>query len=141
MQVINFEEVVGNIVARDGRYHCDAYLFVRDALEFTQKMRGKGKRTELRHVNGQQLLEGIREYALELYGPMTLTVLSEWRVRGCEDFGEIVFAMVEAGLLAKTPEDTRDDFKGVFDFDIAFRQPFLPKRKSLAPAALQSRRA
>jgi uncharacterized repeat protein (TIGR04138 family) len=57
---------------------------------------------------------------------MALLVLEEWGIRSCEDIGEIVFNMVEANLLAKTDEDSRDDFKGAYDFQEAFREPFLP---------------
>jgi uncharacterized repeat protein (TIGR04138 family) len=64
---------------------------------------------------------------------MTVTVLHEWGVRGCEDFGEIVFNMVESHLLAKTRNDTREDFKGGYDFDEAFRKPFQPAKRSSAP--------
>ena len=81
---------------------------------------------KVRHVSGQELLAGIRAYALDQYGPMTLTVLSEWGVRGCEDFGELVFNMVENNLLAKTKDDSRDDFKNGYTFEEAFRKPFLP---------------
>ena len=59
---------------------------------------------------------------------MTLTVLHEWGLRSCEDFGEIVFNMVEANLLAKTETDSREDFKAGYDFHEAFRQPFLPSK-------------
>jgi len=34
--------------------------------------------------------------------------------------------MVEHDLLGKTSEDSREDFKGGYDFAEAFRKPFLP---------------
>lgn len=135
MHKVNFEEELEKILERDSRYDREAYHFVREALEYTQKMlknHGRG-RTETRHVTGQQLLEGIREYALEQFGPMAITVFEEWGVRRCEDFGEIVFNMVEQGLLSKTKEDSRADFQGGYDFDVAFRQPFLPSSKLIPP--------
>jgi uncharacterized repeat protein (TIGR04138 family) len=88
---------------------------------------------KIRHVTGQQLLAGIRDYALNEYGPMALTLFHEWGVQRGEDFGEIVFNMVENHLLAKTKKDSREDFKEGYDFDEAFRQPFLPAKKSAAP--------
>ena len=134
MQEPSFEEAVGQILAKDPRYHRDAYLFIREALDHTQKMIAKlPKKGEIRHVSGQELLKGIREYALQHFGPMTLTVLEEWGVRRCEDFGEIVFNMVEARLLAKTDQDSRDDFKCGYEFPEAFRNPFLPSGKVSAP--------
>ncbi len=134
MHGISFDEELEKILAKDPRYPHEAYLFVREALDHTQKMVGKpAKDDSPRHVSGQQLLEGIREYVLLQYGPMSMTVLAEWGIRRCEDFGEIVFNMVENSLLAKTDKDTREDFKPGYDFEIAFRKPFLPSK---APAEL-----
>src|SRR4029078_8544933 len=116
MHEATFEEGLEQILAKDPRYARDAYLFVREALDYTQKAIIKENRGQLRHVSGQELLGGIREFALSQFGPMTLTVLEEWRVRNCEDFGEIVFTMVEAGLLAKTDTDTREDFQDGYNF-------------------------
>jgi uncharacterized repeat protein (TIGR04138 family) len=126
MQRISFEDELANILARDPRYRLEAYAFVREALDHTQQMMGRPPPNEIRHVTGRQLLEGARHYALTQYGPMALLVLEEWGIRSCEDIGEIVFNMVEANLLAKTDEDSRDDFKGAYDFQEAFREPFLP---------------
>src|SRR6266540_154736 len=102
MQTISFDEVLDRIVAADPRYHRDAYHFIREALDYTQRKILRTPREELRHVTGQQLLQGIREYASEQYGPMTVTVFAEWGISRCEDFGELVFIMVESSLLAKT---------------------------------------
>ena len=127
MQEVNFEEALSLIQARDPRYQREAYLFVREALDHTQKTIGKEKRGCLRHVTGQELLEGVRDLALSQFGPMATTVLAEWGVHRCEDFGEIVFNMVEIGLLAKTEKDSRADFSGGYSFNDAFRKPFLPR--------------
>src|SRR5437867_1624775 len=107
MHTENFDEALAAIVRKDPRYPRDAYLFVREALDHTQKMLSKSAKNEprqsaspapaegkVRHVSGQELLAGIRDYALEQFGPMALTVLHEWGVRCCEDFGELVFNMV-----------------------------------------------
>jgi uncharacterized repeat protein (TIGR04138 family) len=130
MQEINFDEAVELIFARDLRYPREAYVFVREALDYTQKLAGKETRGAIRHVSGQELLEGIRKFALTQFGPMTTTVFEEWNIRQCRDFGEIVFNMVEIGLLAKTEKDTRDDFQYGYDFTDAFRKPFRPQGKS-----------
>lgn len=155
MQHANFDEALDLIVQNDPRYHRDAYIFLREALDHTQKLVNKSSKSEkgekgdkteraesraamgdesasgkIRHVSGQELLAGIRSYALEQFGPMSLTVLNEWGIRQCEDFGELVFNMVENHLLAKTKKDSRDDFKGGYDFAEAFRQPFLPSTKA-----------
>lgn len=128
MQSVNFEEEVEKIVGQDKRYHRDAYYFVREALDYTQQKLRRSEKThpETPHVTGQELLRGIRDYALERYGPMAITVLYEWGIKRCEDFGDIVFNLVEGRILNKRDEDSREDFKGGYDFEDAFRKPFLP---------------
>ena len=154
MHTANFDEALDQIVLKDPRFHRDAYMFIREALDHTQRMVNKGSKSEkgeksesrhassdepaegkVRHVTGQELLGGVRAYALDQYGPMTMTVLNEWGVRQCEDFGELVFNMVENHLLAKTKNDSREDFKGGYGFTEAFRQPFLPSTKAASADA------
>lgn len=144
---LNIEEVLETIVVKDTRYPREAYYFVREALDVAQKKftRAGGKAAikadkdkPAQHVSGQQLLEGIREHALEQFGPLTLMVLEEWGVRRCEDFGEIVFNMVESSLLGKTDNDSREDFKGGYEFFEAFRKPYLPKGKQTVRVATES---
>lgn len=134
MQELTFENTLEMLLLRDSRYHRDAYLFVKDALDHTQKLVGKEKREQPRHVTGQELLEGIRGYALAQFGPMAELVFAEWGVRCCEDFGEIVFNLVDIGLLGKTEEDRREDFQNGYNFHDAFRKPFLPSDKLRAAA-------
>jgi uncharacterized repeat protein (TIGR04138 family) len=131
MQEVNFDEELEQILAKDSRFHRDAYLFIRDALQITKRQVHKENREsrEEKHVTGQELLEGIRQFALKEFGPMSVTVFEEWGVRNCRDFGEIVFNMVEIRLLAKTERDTRDDFQSGYDFTDAFRKPFWPAGK------------
>jgi len=129
MQEINFDEAVEMILTKDSRYARDAYAFVRESLDFTQKTIGKENRGQVRHITGQELLDGIRQFALNQFGPMAVTVLEEWGVHNSRDFGEIVFNMVEIKLLAKTEKDNRDDFNNGYDFTDAFRKPFWPPSK------------
>lgn len=112
---IDFAKKIEQILKKDNRYRADAYEFTLQALWFTQD---KLKRNN--HVVGKELLEGIKEFGLEQYGPMTRTVFEHWGIRSTEDFGEIVFNMVENGLLRKTEDDSRNDFKNVYDFREAF---------------------
>jgi uncharacterized repeat protein (TIGR04138 family) len=129
MQDSSFEEALDLVVQRDARYQRDAYLFVREALDYTQKTVAKDRRGRTRHVSGQELLGGIRDYALQQFGPMALMVLGEWGIHACSDFGEMVFNMVEVKILAKTDNDTRSDFQSGYDFHEAFEMPFLPPSK------------
>jgi uncharacterized repeat protein (TIGR04138 family) len=126
MHELNFDLKVDQIVARDSRYRREAYVFVREGLDFTQKLISREKE-KARHVTGQELLDGIRQFALKEFGPMAAMVLEEWGVTSCPDFGEIVFNMVDVGLLARTEEDRREHFQKGYDFTTAFRKPFWPK--------------
>ena len=134
MQEINFDEALEQILARDPRFQRDAYHFVRESLDYTQKLISKENRGSVRHISGQELLDGIRQFALQQFGPMVVTVLEEWGVKNCRDFGDIVFNMVEHSLLAKTEKDTRDDFNNGYDFTDAFRKPFWPASRLQAEA-------
>ena len=139
MQEANFDETLDRILAMDSRFSRGAYVFVREALDFTQKLIGKENRGPIRHISGQELLDGIRQFALLQFGPMAVTVFEEWGLKNCRDFGDIVFNMVEIGLLAKTEKDSRDDFQNGYDFTEAFQKPFWPqsKLKSGSKASVQ----
>lgn len=123
MKTPDAAEVLEPILLRDPRYTLEAYCFVRDALADTVH-----KLETPRHVSGQELLDGIRVYALSEYGPVTKRVLSEWGITECADFGNIVFNLVNEGLLGKTDEDRLDDFSKGYDFHEAFTHPFIPKQ-------------
>lgn len=129
MQEVVFDVAIELVLTRDTRYPREAYLFLREALEHTQQQIAQQSKGEARHVSGRELLLGLREYSLRQFGPMTLTVFDEWGIHDGEDFGAMVFNMVAAGLLAKTDRDCLDDFRGVYDFEEAFRKPFLPPSK------------
>lgn len=106
---------IEKILARHAQYKLEAYHFLLAALHHTV-----AKFTKPRHVSGEELLCGIRDYALEQYGPLARTVLNYWGIHETLDFGKIVFALVEAGILRKQSEDKLDDFDKVFDFKEAF---------------------
>jgi uncharacterized repeat protein (TIGR04138 family) len=110
------------LVRRDPRYAYEAYEFVFAALAHTQKLLGRSQEEQSEqdhHVSGRQLLEGIRDLALREFGLMARTVFRMWGINGTADFGEIVFNLVEANLMSKTAEDSRQDFHDVYDLDQA----------------------
>jgi uncharacterized repeat protein (TIGR04138 family) len=110
-----FLEKVGKAMKTHRRYKFEAYSFVMAALHYSVS-----KLKKARHITGAELLEGIRQYALEQFGPLARTVLNYWGVKKTEDFGKIVFMLVEVGVLRKQPEDKIEDFKDVYDFKDAF---------------------
>jgi uncharacterized repeat protein (TIGR04138 family) len=124
----NFQDVVQQIVDKDKRYDAESYSFVRESLDFTLKSL-KRNGGAARHVTGQELLNGIRDYALSEYGPMSKAVLNEWGITTCADFGEVVFNLVSSGILGKTDTDSPTDFKHGYSFEEAFVKPFEPRRE------------
>jgi uncharacterized repeat protein (TIGR04138 family) len=123
------------VVHECGRYPIEAFEFVRNGLTFTVQQihgerRGKTQRDvdeKSFHVTGQQLSWGLRNYAVHRYGLLAQTVLQHWSITRTNDFGKIVFAMVESKLMAKTDEDDIRDFYNVFDFKTAFTPPERPQ--------------
>jgi uncharacterized repeat protein (TIGR04138 family) len=120
-----FPQIV-EIVRRDPRYAYEAYQFVQEALEFTQRKLGRerkpaqGEEVEPEnHVRGWELVDGIRELALREFGLMARTVFRMWGIDKTDDFGEIVFNLVESNLMSKTDQDNRKDFHNVYDLDEA----------------------
>ncbi|MBI4229531.1 MAG: hypothetical protein HY608_01720 [Planctomycetes bacterium] len=118
-------ERVRRIRQRDGRYAPEAYSFLLEALDFTVRRLGKARRTgDERHVTGSDLAQGVLDCALDRFGLLAEAVLAGWGIRGTEDLGEIVFNMVEDGLMGKSGRDRREDFHGVFDLRGAIRHKF-----------------
>ncbi len=127
MQKIGFAEALDRIVKKDARYDREAYVFMRDALDFTIKQQKKNKEEPKRHVTPEQLLDGVRHFALKEFGPMVPTVFGYWGVRSCGDIGEIVFNLIRSGVFGKTENDSIEEFKSGYDFHSAFVEPFLPE--------------
>jgi uncharacterized repeat protein (TIGR04138 family) len=120
-----------NLVRRDPRFPYEAYEFVFAALSHTQKVLGRTPSEEdaenpgpQNHVSGRELLEGIRELALREFGMMARIVFRLWGINRTDDFGAIVFNLVEEKLMSKTDQDTLDEFRDVFDLDQALVHGF-----------------
>jgi uncharacterized repeat protein (TIGR04138 family) len=111
----NAEEILLRLREKNPRFHGKAYLFLLSALHHVMENLDRP-----RHISGQELAGGVRELALERYGPMARTVLEHWGIHATEDLGEIVFALVECGILIKQDDDRKEDFRDVFDFEEAF---------------------
>ena len=113
------QEILERLQDRNPRFHGKAYLFLLSALHSVL-----AELEEPRHISGEELAHGVRQLALDQYGPMARTVLGHWGIHGTEDLGEIVFAMVECGVLVKQEEDRKEDFQGLFDFEEAFEREY-----------------
>ena len=135
-------------IVGDGPYPIEAYQFVQEGLSHTvERMQGHARASvgsaavgsprsltpdfddaDTRHISGQQLSLGLRDYAIERYGMLAPTVLRHWNVLRTEDFGRIVYRLIELGMMSKTPEDSIRDFSSVFDFEEAFSRTNLSRR-------------
>jgi len=141
---------IAELLKEDRRYAFEAYVFVFEALSYAQNVMQMGTETSIkppefepsefetlsepdrpteeeiseRHVSGQELCEAIRQFALDQFGYMAQTVLSNWGIHETGDFGEIVFNLIGIGQMRKTPNDHREDFNDVYDFEAAFKQEF-----------------
>ncbi len=114
---------VSKMLRNAGPYPIEAFAFVREGLSYTvervHNQAGALNKTD-RHVTGQELCFGLRDLAIEKFGLLAPLVLSHWKVERTDDFGRIVFAMIDAGLMSRTDEDSIDDFRAVYDFEEAF---------------------
>jgi uncharacterized repeat protein (TIGR04138 family) len=142
---MSFRDELARVIAKDPRYSIDGYVFILEALNQArgQKLKSAGRdpaeeqpsraSREARraagaakkprvsgHVTGGELCEVVRKLALRQYGLLAATVLSHWGVSSTSDIGDIVYNLIAAGDLDKTPSDSRADFDNVFDFKIAF---------------------
>jgi len=143
---MNFRDELARVIAQDPRYPIEAYAFVLESLNHARqeklkargRLRGKGRSTEPAreqlaetssakkprksgHVSGSELCESVRKLSLNQFGLLAATVLEHWGVRSTSDIGNIVYNLIDAGDLEKTPSDSRADFDNVFDFDRALR--------------------
>jgi uncharacterized repeat protein (TIGR04138 family) len=137
MDQSKFEAALDIVLSRATQYDRAAYHFLRDALEFTVKERKKVS-GQNGHVSGQQLLDGIRRYALKQYGPMVTSVLDYWGIQRTEDFGRMVFALVDVGVFGKTEHDSIEDFRDVYSFEEAFVAPYRPSQPLPSPSRIQA---
>lgn len=115
------------IILADGRYPQEAFAFLHEGLgQSVSRIYGKGaaaedrESAEQRHVSGEQLCHGLRDVAVERWGMLAQTVLERWNIRSTIDFGNMVYLLIENGLWRKTPEDSLEDFRDVYDFETAF---------------------
>lgn len=116
-EIVYEQEDYSDILRKDARYDSRAYDFVMRVISIaSESARG--------HVTGQELLGFFRDLALDAYGPLAFTVLSDWGVHCCEDVGEIVFNLYDTKRIGKTESDSRADFIGGFDFQAEFLDPY-----------------
>lgn len=119
MRHISAREVWSKLRRRHPRYAEPAYLFVLSALH-----RRLEQLEAPRHITGAELADAARDLAIHRFGPLARTVLGYWGIHSTSDLGEIVFALVEFGILIKQPGDSREDFEGLYTFEDAFERSY-----------------
>jgi uncharacterized repeat protein (TIGR04138 family) len=125
---------IEELADKTGSYAPEAFYFVQQGLATTSEHIHRTVKDESasRHVTGQQLAQGLREVAVAQWGLMARTVLQRWGIYSTLDFGRIVYAMIDAGLLSKTDGDSLEDFRKVYDFRTAFEQAYDTQRREAA---------
>jgi uncharacterized repeat protein (TIGR04138 family) len=126
-----YQSRLWEVVRRDRRYAYEAYAFLFGALAHTQRLLGRVPPEEEAidpgpqyHLTGRELLDGVRDLALKEFGLMARVVFRRWGINRTGDFGEIVFNLVDAGLMSKTEQDCREDFQDLYDLDKALSQDY-----------------
>lgn len=109
------QNLLAKLREQNPRYSDAAYLFVLSALQHSIE-----ELEEPRHISGQELAEGVRDLAIERFGPMARTVLEHWGIHATADIGSVVYALIDCHVLIKQESDSREDFQDVFNFDEAF---------------------
>jgi len=117
--IIKRQVALREAMSENPRYRPDAYVFVCEGVNYTCSRLG-----ERRDVSGRELMEGLCDLAVERFGYLAPTVLKHWGVTSTEDFGEIVFTLVEVGVLGKSPRDSKADFENVLDLPAALRERY-----------------
>lgn len=127
MQPTQFMDAVRAIISRDPRFDVGAYYFLKDALDFTVKRVMESNQGEHRHVAASELLIGFRDLALQEFGPMASTMMTEWGISSCTDIGTMVFQLIDEGVFGKQDSDSPEDFAELFPLIEALEAPFTPK--------------
>jgi len=117
---INAAEKFRRLLKTDRRYQPEAYNFLYEALEYTLKHVVSPRGRSNQHVTGQELLEGIRRYSIEQFGCLARLVLATWGIQRTDDFGEMVFNLVNQDLMGKQESDSKKDFHRIYDFEDVF---------------------
>jgi uncharacterized repeat protein (TIGR04138 family) len=125
-----YQARLAKVVEHDSRFTYEAYEFLFAALTYTQSQLGRTPRDDevpagpQYHVSGRELVEGIRSLAVREFGLMAKIVFRMWGIRNTGDFGDIVFNLIEEGLMSKSDDDSRADFQDVYDLDQGLLQEF-----------------
>lgn len=129
MQPTQFTDAVDAISSKQESYDSGAYYFLKDVLDFTVRRAMESNDGKHRHVAASELLIGFRDFAIQEFGPMASTMMTEWGVTTCSDIGSMVFQLIEEGVFGKQDSDTREDFSEIFPLIESLEAPFSPSKQ------------
>jgi uncharacterized repeat protein (TIGR04138 family) len=112
-------QIIAQLCRRNTRFGEAAYWFVLEALN-----RCVRQLQAPRHVKGSELADSVRELAMERYGPLARIVLEYWGIHSTADIGDVVFLLVDHGVLTKQESDRREDFEGLWSFEQVFEAEY-----------------
>ena len=118
LKEIDFEsDDFRDIIAKDARFHARAYALLMDVVHYVCS-------SDKQHATGEDILDEFKERALDQYGPLAYTVLTEWGVKCTEDVGEMMFNLVEGHRVQRGENDTAEAFVNGYDFRETFLAPY-----------------
>ncbi len=129
MQPTQFTDAVEAISSEHQGYDSGAYYFLKDTLDFTVRRAMESNDGKHRHVAASELLIGFRDLAIQEFGPMASTMMTEWGIKSCSDIGAMVFQLIEEGVFGKQDSDTLEDFSEIFPLIETLEAPFKPKNE------------
>jgi uncharacterized repeat protein (TIGR04138 family) len=129
MQPTQFTDAVEAISSNQESYDSGAYYFLKDALDFTVRRVMESNDGKHRHVAASELLVGFRDFAIQEFGPMASTMMTEWGINTCSDIGSMVFELITEGVFGKQDSDTREDFSEIFPLIESLEAPFSPSKQ------------
>jgi uncharacterized repeat protein (TIGR04138 family) len=113
------DAILERLQEREPRFHPQAYVFVLSSLHAAV-----AKLRPPRHITGRELAFAVRDVARERFGLLAQTVLEYWGITTTLDIGQVVFALIDCGVLVKQDDDHIEDFDEIFDFDDAFEREY-----------------
>ncbi len=117
---------IEEIAKLDGRYSLRAFQFVHEGLGFSVKKYygSEAEDSGPHHITGKQLCLGLAEFAAEKWGRMAKVTLNQLGIKSTQDFGNIVYLMVEHKWMHARPEDTIEEFGDVYNFEEVFEKNY-----------------
>ena len=87
-------------------------------------------------IDGETVCWRLHDLALNIFGTDAREQLEQWKITTTEDFGNIVFGLIDHGFMTISETDKLKDFTGVFEFEEQFVNPRYDSGKSSSQLSL-----